>query len=207
METEKTVEDGKMSNEKLGSFHRRVDEIKRRINEGTLNYSQVMKGLQLIIQNQIFGNLKITTVPFNPVSFIGNGWSKNEEDERSSKLKEIDFSQVKFIHCLKDEESSIKGKEFLKRLKERNEIRLGANAFMALWNDYKANKENSIIERLYQEGKIKRWLYFFGTILSAPLGNRCVLYLCRFDDGGWDWGAHWLGSDWGVEYLAALLQV
>ena len=44
-------------------------------------------------------------------------------------------------------------------------------------------------------------------ILSDPNGNRNVLYLYRNDDGSWDWNANWLGNDWDVEHLTALLQV
>lgn len=151
---------------------------------------------------------EITPAPFDPVSFIGKGWTiiPEEQDERSTKLPEVDFSKAEFIHCLEKEESSIAGEEFLSRLKKKNGIRLGSTVFMGLWQDYQANKENSVIERLYQEGRIKSYLYFFGTVLLSPGGYRNVLCLCRDGDfGGWGWRVDWLRGDWGVGGLAALL--
>ena len=79
---------------------------------------------------------------------------------------------------------------------------------MGLWNDYQAKKKDSIIERLYQQGRIKKRLYFPGTILLDPRGDLRVLYLYRSDGGEWwGWGANWLGRHWHAECLAALLQV
>ena len=50
--TAQAVADGKLSNEELGKYTRRMDEIKRRLNEGTLSFSVVMIGLQVLIENR-----------------------------------------------------------------------------------------------------------------------------------------------------------
>ena len=154
----------------------------------------------------VVGDFKITTVPFD-LGFVGNNWQviAEEEDQRSAELSEVDFAKVKFVHCLKEGENSIKGEEFLRRLKKRDDIRLGAEIFMGLWNDYQAKKENSVIERLYREGRIKNRLYFFGTILLNPNGHRDVLSLYRNDAGKWDWYVGWLKYDWSAKCLSAVL--
>ncbi len=53
MKTANTVEDGtKMDDEQLGRMTRRCDELKRRINAGTLSYKWVMDELQLVIEKR-----------------------------------------------------------------------------------------------------------------------------------------------------------
>src|SRR5690348_13193762 len=46
------VADGKLTNEQLGGFTRRVDEIKRRLNDGALWFPRVMGVLQNIIEER-----------------------------------------------------------------------------------------------------------------------------------------------------------
>jgi len=152
-------------------------------------------------------DLKIATVPFDPMAFIGERWQEiaGEQDERSVNLPEVDFAKVRFVRYLKKGESSIKREEFLRRLKETDDIRLGTTVFMGLWNDYEAKRKDSVIEHLYQEGKIKNWLYFFGSIILGPDGDRGVLYLYRRGDGEWRWSVDWLESDWDTESLSAVL--
>jgi len=50
--TAKAVADGKMTDESLGAFTRRTDEIKRRLNEGTLSLFLVMRDLQIIVERK-----------------------------------------------------------------------------------------------------------------------------------------------------------
>jgi hypothetical protein len=50
MTAHSAVADGKLTNEELGALTRRCDEIKRRLNEGTLPLPLVMRGLQHIIE-------------------------------------------------------------------------------------------------------------------------------------------------------------
>jgi len=152
-------------------------------------------------------DFKITPAPFDPKSFIGEGWQDivGERDERSAKLTEVDFAKAKFVSCLEKGESSIKGEEKLRRLKETGNIRLGATVSMGLWQDYQSNGKNSVLERLYQAGTIKDFLDFFGTVLLGPGGYRYVLYLYRRDDGEWHWGVDWLEDGWRVRYLSAVL--
>lgn len=144
----------------------------------------------------VVSGFKIATMPFNLKEFLGKDWQEAEEerDERAASFKELDLAKTRSISCLKKDERSIKGEEVLRRLKERKDIRLGANLFMALWQDYQnqSNKNNSILER----GVIKDYLYFFGNIFSDPNGDRYVLYLYRRGGSDWRWSVGWLGGDW-----------
>lgn len=154
------------------------------------------------------GDLKIATLPFDLASFIGDGWQEiaKERDERSAKLTEVDLAHARFVSCLREGENLVKGEEKLRRLKESKGIRLGANVFMGLWNDYLANKEKSILERLHQAGLIGNYVDFFGTVFLGPNGNRNVLCLYRSGDGRWDWNVYWLGSGWNGRSLSAVSQ-
>lgn len=51
--TGKTVIDGKISNEELGAYFRKTNEILRRINERTLDYGWVMDQLQFTVENRV----------------------------------------------------------------------------------------------------------------------------------------------------------
>lgn len=111
--------------------------------------------------------------PFDPVAFIGKGWSIAEQDERSLALPEIDLSQVCFETMLHEGESSIGGEEKLKRLKTSGHIRLDAKVLQTLWEN----------QRLIPESWKKptnsntTFIFFDGTVLRDPDGDRCVLCL------------------------------
>jgi hypothetical protein len=154
--------------------------------------------------------------PFNPAEFIGQGWSvwkgpadgdglsgEEDVDERSLALSQIEIDKFLFEACLQGDENSITGEEKLRRLKVKPDfVRFGANVFLGLWLDYQANKENSVLEKLYREKKIT-YLDFPGLVLRSPHGDRFVLYLYRNDggQGGWDYG--WLDLDWDDDSLSA----
>lgn len=161
--------------------------------------------------------LKIGKQTFDPAKFIGDGWSvwrgpadgnglEGEEDidKRSLAIFELGISKVLFETILKSKESSITGEKKLQRIKKAGHVRLGANVFLALWEDYQKNKENSVLEFLYRSRKVT-YLDFFGTILRNPNGNRNVLYLCRGCAGKWSWLCSWLDNDWDTDDLSALL--
>ncbi|MFZ2664100.1 MAG: hypothetical protein WAX66_01955 [Patescibacteria group bacterium] len=50
--TGNTVQDDKLTNEKLGALYRKVSEIVRRLNKGTIEYASVMLSLQKIIEGK-----------------------------------------------------------------------------------------------------------------------------------------------------------
>ena len=88
------------------------------------------------------------TKPFDPVSFMGKGWKELERDERAYAMTQVDFSKCQFLTCLKEGEDYFAGEEKLRRLKDDYPqlIRHGGNQFLALWEDYKQNGDNSVLD-------------------------------------------------------------
>lgn len=141
------------------------------------------------------------SIPFDPTTFIGNGWSIEEQNERAIALTEIDLTEVMFDSTLEKGEKSIKGEDKLKRLKEKtNRIRLDAGIFKTLW-------ENQILipeKWKEQTNGNTTFIFFDGTVLRDSSGDRYVLYLYWFD-GEWDWYYHWLEDDWNAYDPSAVL--
>jgi hypothetical protein len=140
------------------------------------------------------------TKPFDPAIFIGEGWTIEEQDECSLALTEADLAKVRFESMFKSGESYVVGEEKLKRLKKAGHIRLDAKIFQTLWEN------QSLIPESWKE-KINgntRYIFFDGTILRDPRGNRYVLCLC-WDGGQWDWRCRWLGFDFDVDDPSAVL--
>lgn len=131
------------------------------------------------------------TSAFDPVAFIGNGWSIVEEDERSLKLGEVDLTKVNFETMLKGRESSVVGEEKLKRLKDAGHIRLDAKVFQTLWEN------QHLIPASWKEPTNGNTIsvFFDGTILRSSPGDRYILCLC-WRGGRWRWDYSWLGNDW-----------
>ncbi len=162
----------------------------------------------------------IPTKPFDSAVFLGEGWAtwkgspdgdglsgEEDVDPRGIALAEINISKLVFETNLKKGEKSIKGEEKLRRQKEMTGlIRHGGNTFLGLWEDYQANKENSIIEWLYRTYKIT-FLDFMGQVLRGPYGDRSVLCLYRRSGGEGRWDFHWLDNDWSAGNSSACEQV
>ncbi len=139
------------------------------------------------------------SIPFDP-KFIGEGWSIEEQDEKSLALTEINFSEVMFNSTLEKGEKSIKGEDNLKRLKEKNCIRLDAGIFKTLW-------ENQILIPEKWKEKTKgniTYIFFDGTILRSSRGHRSVLCLYWLDGRGY-WLCIWLENDWDANAPSAVL--
>jgi hypothetical protein len=141
------------------------------------------------------------SIPFDPTTFIGNGWSIEEQDERAIALTEINLTEVMFDSTLEKGEKSIKGEDKLKRLKEKtNRIRLDAGIFKTLW-------ENQILipeKWKEQTNGNTTFIFFDGTVLRDSDGGRCVLCL-YWSGGGWGWDCSWLEDDWGADSPSAVL--
>ena len=139
------------------------------------------------------------TKPFD-TAFIGDGWTIEEQDERSIALNEINLTEVAFETTLQKGEKSVKGEEKLKRLKEDGRIRLDAGIFKTLWEN-----QHLIPEKWKEQTNGNTtFIYFDGTVLRDSGGDRYVLYL-YWDGGEWSWDCHWLGIDWGANHPSALL--
>lgn len=164
-------------------------------------YRFLENGARLVIA----GDMKVAMAPFDPVAFLGEGWSliEEEQDKRSAVLTEVDMSKAEFLTCLKEGESRITGEEKLVRLKQENCIRYGATVFMGLWQDYQVHKEDSVLERLYQDKNIT-YMDFFGDVFLSPRGDRSVLYLYRGGAGAWGWRYFWLDGGWDAGYVSVV---
>ena len=140
------------------------------------------------------------TSAFDPVAFIGEGWSIVEEDERSLKLGEVDLTKVNFETMLKERESSVVGEEKLKRLKDAGHIRLDAKVFQTLWEN------QHLIPASWKEltNGNTTYVFFDGTILRDSHGRRYVLFL-YWRGGEWRWRCSWLDGGWGAYYPSAVL--
>jgi len=176
------------------------EQIVRRPKEAGEQFTAFLKnGAKLII-----GERKIVKIdrskPFDPVSFIGKGWNIEEQDERSLTLTELDLTRVHFKTMLKDNENVVKGKEKLQRLKEAGYIRLDAKIFQTLWEN-----QHLIPEKWKEKTEDNTtFIYFDGTILRRPRGDRYVVYL-YWRGGRWHWGYDWLEGDWSVINPSAVL--
>lgn len=149
--------------------------------------------------------------PFNPTAFIGAGWSiwrgpingnglkgAEEQDRRSLKLTEVDFSRVSFETCLEGSETRITGEEKLRRHESAGHICLDAKVGQALFEEEGHKTLNWLKDR-----GITR-MEFPGTILRGPYGFRYVLYL-YWHAGRWYWHDDWLGHGRNAHRPSAVL--
>jgi hypothetical protein len=138
--------------------------------------------------------------PFDPASFLFNGWKIDEEDERSLALTNMDLSKIRFETCLKKGESYVRGAKRLTRLKIAKRVRLDAKIFQTLWE----NKE--LIPESWKEktNGNTTYIHFDGIVLRDPNGNRDVLYL-YFRGGEWHWSFYLLDIAFGAHRPSAVL--
>ena len=132
--------------------------------------------------------------PFDPVKFIGEGWSvwrgppdgsglsgKEDQDERSLKLESIPARAIRLENMLKGGEKVINPETRLERLKKVGHIRLDAKILQTFWQN-----QGYIPDFWWRERKNGRtFVYFNGTILRGPDGGRYELCLCFFDELQW----------------------
>lgn len=152
---------------------------------------------------------------FSPAKFIGRGWTvwkgpangnglegDEDRDVREDDLPIIDWDQVVMETHLQEKETLVHGEEKLKRVIVSGNIQLGGKAFLSLWEDYQANRENSVLEKLRRKGVTR--IYFFGLRLRSPRGSRGVLYL-YFSGSEWGWDYFWLNNLWSAHHPSASL--
>lgn len=150
---------------------------------------------------------------FNPAEFIGAGhtiWrgpangngleGELDQDERSIALNEADLTKVRFETTLEKGEKVVNGEKRLIRLKAKNVIRLDAGLFAELWAD-----KSKIPEQWKEKTNGNTtYVFFDGTILRCPHGNRYVLSL-YWDGYAWYWLTYWLDSVFTVSNPSAVL--
>ncbi|MEI6810526.1 MAG: hypothetical protein WCK60_00565 [Candidatus Nomurabacteria bacterium] len=139
------------------------------------------------------------TSAFDPVAFIGEGWSFAEaRNPRSAALGLLDYySKVKLSTDWLEGKSSVDGETRRTRiLVDTASTPLNADHFLDLWN----NKE-----KIPEEWKkVKGVITFDGDVLRDSRGDRYILCL-YWSDGRWSWYGHWLGRKWHAAYPSAVL--
>lgn len=189
------------------------DEVTKLRSSDLSRIRRLVQGFMVIVE--VCFKLVLSKV-FNPAEFIGKDWSvwkgpidgkglegEEDRDVREDALTVIEWDQVILETNLQEGETYVKGEDKLCRLKAGKNIRLGGRAFLSLWEDYKTNKADSVLEKLRRAKNVTR-IYFFGLTLRSPRGDRYVLYL-YFSDGRWCWHYDWLGYDWGAGARSASL--
>lgn len=139
--------------------------------------------------------------PFDPATFIGNGWTIDERiGQRSGDT--LDTGRIDCKVYLKPGESSIDGEECQRRIKASpNDPQLDEQDFLALYEE-----EGQLTLRWLYDTKGITWLSCWGVILRHPYGPRYVLYLDRHDDGSWAWGCYKVNNGvWADFFPAAVL--
>lgn len=133
----------------------------------------------------VIANMKFSvTKRLDPEAFIGKGRKFAERHGTSKAITEIDLARITLVNPLKEEDrGSIKGEERLVRLLGDGKIHLGADHFLACW-------ENR--QFLPEEWK-KFVITFDDDVLLGPSGSRYVLCL-GWGGSEWDWDYNWLGS-------------
>jgi hypothetical protein len=200
-----------MLGENLASF---LELTKKLLIDWEVNPKQLLHTLQNLRKSDLIGLINGTheiktkktikidrSIPFDPKTFLGDGWSIEEQDERAIALTEIDLTEVMFDSTLEKGEKSIKGEDKLKRLKEKtNRIRLDAVIFKTLWE----NQFRIPLRWKERTNGNVTFILFDGTILKDPNGNRCVLSLYWFG-GEWFWNCYHLELDLSAKYRSAVL--
>ena len=137
------------------------------------------------------------TSAFDPVAFVGEGWSIVEEDERSLALAEIDLTKINFEVTLKEGEGTIDGEEKLKRLKDAGHIRLDAKVLQTLWEN------QHLIPVSWKEPTNGKTIYVFfdGTILWDRLSGGCFVLYLFWNEGEseWNWYYDPLDGDYATD--------
>lgn len=147
--------------------------------------------------------------PVDLSASIGHGWKQwhgdiagegidGQPDAEIRRLpKNINFAQVCYIPWGTINNHGISGDCVLTRLKDTTYVRLGTEHFAALWQDYHAEKDNSVLEWLRKKRGIT-FICFAGDVFRDPHGERMILSLVR-KETTWHWRpwslAHILSSE------------
>jgi hypothetical protein len=219
--TASAVLDGiKMDNEQLGKLTRRTDELKRRINEGTLEYDWVMDELQRVIEERKFESPAAAVIAERPkpaplpmlividgnlnpkipseLYLTGEGTEHRKmgkvtlEKRPDGKLYANGVEVVRHLSLNQQNGRRIQGHNLRKEL---NDVQV-LNA--CIMDALLANPQ--LIPYEWKTGVT----YFWGTIFRNALGLLYVEYL-YWRDGQWNWECIWLDSDWYGRRPAAAL--
>lgn len=135
----------------------------------------------------------MTKITLLKTAYAPKGYTVESNDPMAS----FDPSKLSLHLESEQEKGYVKGEILAERMKGKS---LNSNVFKHLLDNPKLIPE-SWKEKV--NGYIK-YIYFFGTVLRDPHGDRCVLCLYWYD-GEWQWNASWLGGDWRANDPSAVL--
>lgn len=174
-----------VSDDQYGNLTRRLDEVKRRVDEGTLPHDSIMSALALIIEGDIPKPLFVRDMRKE------RGYTLIEEGPQHP--KGVMVADLKLKEFLNHDETYIRGEELKKRA-----VRLNANLGQ--------HTAEYLLE--YQTEIPEDWrgiyIVFIGTIWQFSDGS-CDVSCLRWRDGRWQLSFPWLGCDWSSSYRFAVV--
>lgn len=142
-------------------------------------------GLQKSLTPHLVGLMRSYAVEFDPASFIARWWSIDPDDEQLlSAPLDIDLDAIEFLNTLRPGETTIKGEENWRRLRDACYLCLNADHFKRHWA---LGRQDRLPEKWKNIGYIR----YEATKLRSPRGFRYVLYL-YWQSGAWGWDYDWL---------------
>lgn len=154
-------------------------------------------------ESHVFLKSDVPTSALDPVDFLGDGSFIVEEDERSSKLCEVDPTKVSLISLkavFAGHESPVTYEKMLQCLKILGHIRLDVK----FWQTFRENQE--LIPEKYKEliNGTAPVILFPGTIFQKSCGSRYILCL-SWSGGECRRSYVWLGHECDPHDLFAVL--
>jgi len=136
-------------------------------------------------ENPFPAPLRLHSYPFNPEEWIARGWKNHEEYEYFH--EELDFWSLTYpspnrVITTKKWKDAEPGEK------------LGNKWFVPLLADYRQERSKSVLEKLYQAGRIGN-LVLLGSELQSPGDYHYVLFFYR-DNGKWNWNRSWVDDVW-----------
>jgi len=169
-----------VTDEQYGQLSRRLGELLRRVDEGTIPFARAFADAQLLVEGKTF---QPHIIDYDADPYLPADW-KGVEYHKKGGMFEWNPAKV-YLHLSPNQQNgkTTKGNNLRKELK--NEPVLNANVL-----DYLLDHPELIPE----EWKDKA-VFFWGTIYRNSDGSLCVRYLV-WRGSQWDWRCRWLGHDW-----------
>lgn len=182
-----------VTDDQLGHLGRRLDDLKRRIQEGTIPFDWTMEQLQGVIEEKgaprVLGPKDEFLIDHTTAPALGKflpGWTLHEEDPFN--LTKLD--PAKFVFKVPLEAGGTRITGHVKLEKEKANSGLIRLPWWVGWLLlYKKEQETlRLLHKLYGV----EWMELTGSTVRSPDGNLYFFVLCRVGDGGWRWDCNWL---------------
>ena len=179
-----------VTDEQYGQLSRRLGELLRRVDEGTIPFARALADAQLLVEGKTF---QPHIIDCDATPYLPEGW-KGTVYHKKGGMFEWNLAKV-YLHLSPNQQDgkTIKGHNLRKELE--NEPVLNANVL-----DYLLAHPELIPEEW--KGKA---VFFWGTIYRDSDDDLCVRYLC-WGGSQWYWDYGWLGLDWSSPDPAACSQ-